>query len=537
MEHSPMASEVATLTRVYNVASVLLAGLLFGALVLTLVVSIPYGVKGDANYLHYMAYLMDVQGMVPYKDIYTVNLPGTYWCHLVFGKLFGYSSNALIAASVFCLSLLWFISYQILKPFGKVAAATGGTLFGLLYLGGGPFAGLQRDFFALVPIALTLLLVQYRSGRFRDGHAYFLIGCLFGWVFMIKPHLIIGLLVVLAYGRVLHGDDTIPVKALIPGLLINGGYALLGVIISLLMSFFWLWNLGAWPGFSEIFSHYLPLYAQLSDDWVIRNGVSKWLFKIKSLWQLKSYLFLIVAALVGVFLFVKDKNRPTVRKKAMCLLIMAGAYFLAVVIAGRVWFNYLMPLLYFVCLCTAMLLAKLTQLSSRWQIIALVLFLFSLVSVFRGPYSLFRYQYANGKLSPPEYIFYTDFELKKQEFLTYLKTNFSPEQYVQPVSFLGGTTEALFEVKANIATPYVFSLPFYHHVSEQFILDLRKNFILQLKEKMPEIIVEVPPPPMGGDDVSLDFPALHQFLDQYYRLDYSAESGFNVWRPLHSSEE
>lgn len=532
-----MPSGVKTFTRIISVTKVLLPYVLIGSFVLMSVLSFSYGVKGDANFLHYMAYLMDVEGMVPYKDIYTVNLPGTYWFHIGIGKIFGYSSNSLSVANTLCLSVLWFVSYRIMKPFGKAAATTAGTLFGLLYLGGGPFAGLQRDFFAVLLIAVSLLIIQNRSGLFRDRLSYFLIGCLFGWVLLIKPHLIVGLPVVLIYGCLLVRNGFAIEKELIRDILKNGSIALIGVILMLMISFFWLWSQGAWSGFAEVFRNYLPLYAQLSDDWVIRDGVNKWLFKFKSLWQIKGYVFLVFGAVVGAYFCSRNSIQPAFRKKAICLLILSFVYFVAIIFAGRVWFNYLMPFLYFLCLCAAMLLSKLPQLSSRWQVAVIALFLFSLISVFRTPYSLFRYQYANGGFSPPEYIFHTDFESKKQEFLTYLNGNLGPDQIVQPISFLGGTTEALFEVKARIATPYVFSLPFYHHISEPYIRDLRKDFILKLKMNMPEIIVEVPTPMMSRSYTSTDFPDLKQFLDRNYRLDYQGESGFVVWRPLNSTGE
>ena len=58
-------------------------------LVLNAFGSLGWRIEHDAPLMHYVAFLLDKYDRVPYRDIFDMNMPGTYACHYLIGKLFG----------------------------------------------------------------------------------------------------------------------------------------------------------------------------------------------------------------------------------------------------------------------------------------------------------------------------------------------------------------------------------------------------------------------------------------------------------------
>ena len=183
-----------------------LGGLFFMQLVLSL--NWPLLNGGDAAFLHYIAYLINEHDFVPYRDIFEVNMPGTYLFHMAIGKLFGYSDFAFRLVDTTWLTLTLIVSWLLMRPFGRVVAFSACFLFGLVYFKGNVYHSLQRDFIVLLPIATALLLGTQRKPYHSINLIHLLQGILFGLAGLIKPHFIIGLPVIILYNY-LHFNENI----------------------------------------------------------------------------------------------------------------------------------------------------------------------------------------------------------------------------------------------------------------------------------------------------------------------------------------
>ncbi|MEZ4726562.1 MAG: hypothetical protein R3E79_05455 [Caldilineaceae bacterium] len=106
--------------------------------VVELGLSLRWQLVGDSAFLHYIAYLMNEHNFVPYRDIFEVNMPGTYLFHMAIGKLFGYSDLAFRLVDVAWLTATLTVTWLVMKPFGRIVAAASCLLFALIYLGAGP---------------------------------------------------------------------------------------------------------------------------------------------------------------------------------------------------------------------------------------------------------------------------------------------------------------------------------------------------------------------------------------------------------------
>ena len=138
-------------------ATYLILSLLTIVFLVKLVQSFGWRLQFDTAVMHYIAYLINEHGFAPYRDIFDINMPGSYLVHMAIGKLLGYSDLAFRVADVTWLLATLTVTWLIMKPAGQIAAWATCLLFGLIQIGSGPYMGFQRDFIAILPIAIKSL--------------------------------------------------------------------------------------------------------------------------------------------------------------------------------------------------------------------------------------------------------------------------------------------------------------------------------------------------------------------------------------------
>ena len=90
-----------------------LLGLLLAA---SIVLSLGWRPQHDTPLLHYVAFLIDRHGFVPYRDVFETSMPGTLMIHLFIGKLLGYSDAAFRVVDIVCLSALLTMTWLLMRP-------------------------------------------------------------------------------------------------------------------------------------------------------------------------------------------------------------------------------------------------------------------------------------------------------------------------------------------------------------------------------------------------------------------------------------
>src|ERR1041384_5050785 len=82
-------------------------------LVLMGILSLSWRFQHDSPIMFYIAFLIDRFGYVPYRAIFDMNMPGTYFAYFIIGKLFGYSdlgvryADLLILIAMLIVNWLW----------------------------------------------------------------------------------------------------------------------------------------------------------------------------------------------------------------------------------------------------------------------------------------------------------------------------------------------------------------------------------------------------------------------------------------------
>lgn len=486
-------------------------------------ISFDWRARGDSVFIHYLAYLINEHGFLPYRDLFEINMPGTYLFHIAIGKLFGYSDNALRMVNIGWFTATLVVTWFIIKPFGWVTALVSCLLFGIIQLGFGPDMSLQRDFIVILPIATAILIIIQPKKHQSFYFIPFLLGLLFAFVALVKPYHAIGLPILVIYHCIYNNNKT--VKSLLTSCIVGGLFALFGFLLILIIPFLWLWQIGALQAFWDISSSYTSLYAQISGDLKVRETASHIMYLFYSYTNFKKLGILLIASFLGVYFILTKSSSIIIKRLSVLLILLSICYAISAAIGGKLWLYHMMPHIYFVSLSAGIIFYSFPLSTNSYPLHILSLLVFIIVSVPIIQHSISQQVFMKWK---------TPYELSKDirqdEITAYLNAHLSPNDKVQPLSWAGGTLEAMLASKAVPATQYITDFQFYHHVSTPYIQNLRKDFITKLEKEMPRFIIDVyTSPKLSGLDTSYDFPALKNFIKKNYKKTYIG-NGFNVFQ-------
>lgn len=509
-------------------------GILGGVVLLELIVSFRWPVTHDSTFLHYVAYLINEEGFLPYRDIFEFNMPGTYLIHMAIGKTLGYENHAFHIASVIWISLLSVVTWQLMRPAGRTASFGSIILFLLLYLKGGPHMILQRDAIAVLPIALAALMTVRYPTSSNHKLILTLIGICFGFAATIKPHFLIGLPAVILY---LATATTAPItlKTLITSCLSKSIPVTAGATIIIAIPFFWLWRIDAIESFIELYTQYVPFYVELSGDVQFREPAERLTFAFSQFFKFGRSPWLYLTALVGVFLTFTPRSNAEAphdssnRRCALLLLALALLYSVYAAIGGKFWDYHWTTSKYFACLCTALIFSaplkgeSLLKVAATFAAIAI-----TIATSFPNQYMAISQLFQ----SRPMMVYTHPQGGRVDQISDYLEEHLSPGETAQPLDWITGAVQAMLQSKTPNATRFITDFQFYHHVSDPYIRNLRSQFIEQLVREMPTLIIDMKTKTkVSGEGVSYAFPELNQFVESNYEIVFEGE-GYSILRRM-----
>ena len=479
--------------------------LLFVFLAAQAALSLQWPIAHDEAPLFYEAFLMRAEGLVPYRDLFDFQMPGSFIAYFILGLLSGFDDLRIRILDLVILAVLSIITYFTMRRFGKTSALAAPILFGLEYLQGGPSMSLQREYLLLVFLALAVWVSMRGITTLKQRIT---LGLLFGLAAVIKPHAAIGLIPILLFDIAdisKRSNISLPRSAwtsLLP--------AALGFAVPILAVIAWLAFTNALTPFISIAVNYWPLYSQINGAMELNTGTARWAFLFGQLPRLGGHWLWLIPALIGIY-FHQHKQTWLLASLALCYAIYPA-------FSGQFFSYHFIPFTYFIILLASITVEFPLSSSMRSVHPSRLVFIFQLSSLILVLSLLLPSRTFIRQLQGKPVATSTD---RAGEIARFLDANLQPGDTVQPLDWTGGTLLAMLESRSRIATPYVFDFYFYHHVSHPYIQSLRADFMTDLQSANPRFIVEVTAedkPWVSGADSSRSFPGLRLYLNENYSV-------------------
>lgn len=471
----------------------------------------------DTPLYHYGAFLFDRYHAVPYRDFFDMNMPLTYMIHLGIGTLFGYGDLAIKLIDSFLLVLLLFMMGKLMYRFGRYAALTSVVLFGLLFLGYGPYMIMQREYLGIFPIMLSLLITVGEIKMQRKWLRILTIGMLFGISASIKPQLIIGLPVMLIYiNRHPADNESANPSPLTRWIIWDHLLAIAGAALVFSIPLLWLWHRGGLSAFVDIVVNFFPLYAQVSPTHQPISGIEKLVNTDLAIQELANKGGMLVTAVLAVYLFLTESQKKREKSIIYLLSTLAGVYFVYPVIAAKFYVYHWMPYYFFLSLLCGLIFCESPERHPKnvRVLFPLIVFTFGVLTSLNPAKEFVSQLIGQNATSLP-------YE-RVDRMADYLKRHLHEGDKVQPWGRLAsGSQYAMLQAGANLATPFPLDQLIYHFEANAYIKKIRKEYVDKMIATQPRFILETFEAGREAYTRSC-FPELDELVRNHYKI---AEKG------------
>jgi len=495
--------------------------ILGSCLLIVIASSLQWRLQHDSPIMLYIAYSIAKFGLVPYLDIFDMNIAGTYFAYSLIGKLSTYSDLGARLIDLVIFSAISLFGWLWMRPFGNRVAWCSTILWGLVYFGAGPKMSLQREFLILLPIVAGVY-ISSQLNKPNPFIKYIIVGILFGIAFTIKPHSIIGLPLLLIYEFLINSDQQSNWQTFLLKITL---LTIIGFVIPIFIMVIYLWSVEAINPFWDIIQNYWPLYTQLTGEHFTISGIRRIIYLFQNYRELGKSSLWVVAAAFGVYCSLYLSSLSNTNKRRVLLLVgLAICYSFYPVITGQFWdYHWLLFFFFIIQLSSLCLIQHQTHIEKNQKIFPLIILLLTVIFTITPPRTLIE-QVVTGEFPTPN-------NGRVDEIATFLKANLSPGDTVQPLDWTGGTVNAMLLTGARIATPFIYDFHFYHHISSDYTQELRRNFLVDLEETRPRFIIEVfsdDKPWVSGIDTTREFKELRNLLTYEYIIVFEGD-GYTIF--------
>jgi len=456
-----------------------------------------WGIQWDSAYLYYIAWLI-TEGAVPYRDIFDVNFPGTYFIYLFVMKFMGTGNIHWRIFDLLCLAATNFLIVIYCRPFGKLAVLLAVALFSAFHLYNGPMYMGQRDYLMLMFLLGSLYcLARYME---QDGGGMLLLfgGLSLGYALLIKPQTGLLGIFILAFISI-HGLRT-PGRSLRGAVFFVTACGLIPACFVILM-----WHSGGLVSLFDIFCNRSALTAAKFTSMAVNQTAFLGFFGMPQLAIYTITLIIIAGCIVS--------RQYRIRRLLLSVSMIYGLcnFYLQ----SRCLYQF-----YPFVLFMFMGIASLTNcFRTKKQavircVVLIVLVQFSLIGLYRSSKNIIA--------PPPHHI--TTFRLKNRLVLD-LSRRLKPGETVQVMECLSGCIHALYELRCKQPTRFLFDGPFFQNVGHPYIQKIRQEFLGDLQASPPAyFVISVLSWPIRGYERLDTFPELKKWLNRNYRME--SDPGF-----------
>jgi hypothetical protein len=509
-------------------AVIALVGLAIVVVLARMLLTLRWRMLHDSPLMLYVSLLIDRYDAVPYRDIFEMNLPGTYLVNLLLAKTLGYSDLAFRVSDLLHLGAMTAVTYLWTRRIHRYITCFSVVFLPLTYLSFGPVMSLQREALALLPFSSALAVAINRWPEDRRLRAA-IAGLLLGLCALIKPFILIGAVPIVIH--ILRRREGASPEPAVTSAALGAGAA--GFALPLAITLIYLALAGALGPFLDIVRNYLPLYARLTGDHVPVGGAERfWYLARMTGWGLRE-VFWLVPSLCGLVILGCDTR---LRGFAWLLAGMMLAFGVYPSMSGQFWFYHWLPFTFVAVIAAGACLVSPDGLKSRPIRIMARIVSVGLLAVFAVLFvgrevQMARADYRAWRQQAPIVVW----NGVPDRIAEYLRANLRPGDTVQPLDWNGGAVHGMLLAEADLATRFIYDFHFYHHTNSPYIERLRREFIEDLASDPPRFIVEVirDRSRVHGPNTTSEFRALSEFLRKSYHIAVRDQSFFIYERIRH----
>jgi hypothetical protein len=510
----------------------LLSAFLLVLLALTALLAFTWRYYHDLPIFLYASWIIEKFGVIPYRDLYEVNLPGTYVAAGIIGFLTGYSEPAMRILDYILVAVMIGLGGLWMRKLNLWAGVMGGVAWALMYFALGPTAMMQREYLMLLPV-LCGLAAYANIPAGRPIWRWLLTGLFMGMAATIKPQGFIGILPVALMEWQTAGMESDSLLKKLRSVSLRRALLWLGIgfLIPLAGMILYLAANGALPQFFEILFQYLPLFAQMNMYHQAVSGVRRWYSLILDFVKLGGYGIWIAPALWGTHQLLQSPEvLPEKKRYGLLLLWSVIAFSIYPAFSGQFFPQHWFLFAFFLFQAAFLnLTVKPISQSIIFRIAPAALMTIASLALVR-PDTLDNLWLLAVKRELPAAN--NPKEGRVDEIAAFLETHLRPGDTVQPVDWVGGAVHAMLIARAELATPFIYDEYFYHNIDNPYIQGLRTRFMQALERARPRFIIEVyddgPYAEPTGPNTSREFPEFRAFLAEHYSVIQEGQ-GYRIY--------
>jgi hypothetical protein len=459
--------------------------------------SINWPLVQDGPVMHYIAQRM-LAGAVPYRQIFDINLPGSYLFSLFIIRFLGSGS---LAWRLF--DLAWLLATALIAGlfcyrFSNLAAVLSFIFVIAYHLNGGPYDVGQRDFFLVIMLlGASFFFAKYVEKK-NAHYPLFVSGLCIGFSITIKhtPALLAFIFSAIVIWIKIHH----PKEILKDIGLLAAGCAIIPIAILI-----WLVSNNALNSFIQIMVQFnLQIYTHFYNLSFI-DLLATILIGENSYW-------IVLVFFLPIIILFKNKLRQTPRFWIAMAGLLAGI--LHFFVQDKGWRYHLYPYSVFLLILIAIVISEyITKdlISRLFALVSLCLVAFILASNLLAISNTDQSLIAIKPVVPQLVSDLQSFHLSNTDT-------------VQVMGGAEGGLQALYMLNMKEPTRFIYDVQFLYHPEKQFVKDVRTEFVQSLITNKPKLIIifktEYMQPDNGVGRFD-NFPEFINLLNNNYHIDPS----------------
>lgn len=352
----------------------IILGILF---IISAVLSLSWRMYGDGPIFWYIAFLVDQYHYIPYVHFIDSNTPSVFLTYTGFGYILGYSELSFRFGDLCCLCGLLLVTYFMLRAFNKQVAIYSALLWGLVYIGLGPYIAFQREAILLVPLALT---VWFTASDNYTKSRVIILGVAFGYSISMRPMAVVFVVPIAVYmlftmKKTMSGKNTCIILLLFA----------LSVLIPFILTFIYLYVNNAHVQFYKMATEFWPLMSKTHSGSIRSTGIGLIIGHLKKVANFQDFYPWVLLSALGTYIALFDSSFTKQQKYKIVLII---AFLISSLIYPMLYGRYLpyhfLPAFYFSIVLAAFVVSPLQPENNRKMLFPILCLIAILFASFTG---------------------------------------------------------------------------------------------------------------------------------------------------------